>query len=278
VVRRRKIKKSNKAVILLICAGLVGTVRFAALIAIHLITSKQQEAYYASLSAFFVLAADSSLSQNAKQPVYLDVESDLAVLADSPPASMGKIRTLAMDFEAIRKEFPNTAAWIRINGTRVNYPVMYGTDNAYYLTRRPDGSKSRSGSIFIDYRNAPDFLNPNTFIYGHRMRSGAMFGMLSNYGSQSFYDKHPTVSILTPKGDYEVELFAGYTFNQMEETPPMSFSSAKALENYVRDAKRRSMFKSDVEVNFGDRLVTLCTCEYSFDEARLLVVGKLVEK
>jgi len=237
----------------LLSAGIAGTICFAALIAIYLIINRQEEAYYASLSAFFALN---------------DEQAD----------SVGKARMPAMDFEAVQNEFPNAVAWIQIIGTGVNYPVMHGTNNEYYMSRRPDGKNSRSGSIFIDYRNAPDLSSPNTFIYGHRMRSGAMFGTLSNYNSQSFYDKHPTVSIFTPKGNYELELFAGYTFNQKEEKQTMKFADAKAFENYVRNAKRRSMFKSDVEVNFGDRLVTLCTCEYSFDDARLFVVGKLVEK
>jgi len=241
-------------------AGIAGTICFATLIAIYLITNRQEEAYYASLPAFFEIEDGHTVNMNAEtEPVE-------------------KIRMPAMDFEAAKKEFPDVAAWIRINGTGINYPVMYGANNEYYMTRRPDGKKSRSGSIFIDYRNAPDFSNHNTFIYGHHMRSGAMFGMLSNYKNQSYYDKHPTVSIFTSKANYELELFAGYTFNQQEEKQSMKFTDAKALDNYVRSAKQRSMFKSDVEVKFGDRLVTLCTCEYSFDNARLFIVGKLVEK
>jgi len=260
-VRKVQVRKNSKAAILLLCAGVTGTVCFVTLIAIHVITGWQEEAYFASLPAFF------------EQPEHiLDVETDPTVLAGNLPArAPGE---LAIDF---KNEFTDAVAWIRINGTSVNYPIMHRSDNEYYLTRRPDGKASRSGSIFIDYRNAPDFSDQNTFIYGHRMRSGAMFGMLKDYASQSFYEKHQTVSIFTPKGNYSAVLFAGYVFNQIkEETPPMKFADAEALANYVRDAKRRSMFKSDIEVNFGDRLVTLCTCEYSYNEARLLVVGKLV--
>ena len=265
-MRKVQVRRISKAAILLLCAGVTGTVCFVTLIAIHVITGWQEEAYFASLPAFF------------EQPEHiLDVETDPTVLAGHLPTSTEAAREpgeLTTDFE---KEFTDAVAWIRINGTSVNYPIMYRPDNEYYLTRRPDGKASRSGSIFIDYRNAPDFSNQNTFIYGHRMRSGAMFGMLKDYARQSFYEKHQTVSIFTPKGNYNAVLFAGYVFNQIkEEIPPIKFADAEAFADYVRDAKRRSMFKSDIEVNFGDRLVTLCTCEYSYNEARLLVVGKLV--
>jgi sortase B len=169
-------------------------------------------------------------------------------------------------------------AWIRIDGTSVNYPIMYGTDNEYFLNHLPNGKKSKRGSIFIDYRNSPDFSDQNTMIHGHRMRSGAMFGALRHYANQSFYNSHSTVSIFTPEKNFDVKLFAGYTLNQTVETPPLRFRDAESFNSYIKNARQRSIFKSDVEVNHGDRLVTLATCEYSIKEGRLVLVGKLVEK
>ena len=197
----------------------------------------------------------------------------------APPAPPKIIRPSRMNFEPIKKELPETAAWIKLGGTKIDYPVMYrDDDNEYYLTRLPNGKKSSSGSIYIDYRNSPDFSDPNTMVYGHRMKSGAMFGALRYYNNQSFYDQHSVVSIFTPDGDYEVVLFAGYAFDQTVETPPLSFSDEEEFDNFVQTARKRSAFKSDIEVKFGDRLVTLCTCEYSFEEGRLVVIGKLIEK
>ena len=208
------------------------------------------------------------------------LEAYVSMDGDSTPVPTPAkiVRPSAMDFEPIQKELPDAVGWIRIDGTTVNYPIMYGTDNEFYLKHLPDGNKNVRGSIFIDYRNAPDFSQPNTLVYGHRMKSGAMFGILRNYSSQSFYGKHPTVSIFTPEGDYEVVLFAGYALDQMREIPPMGFNDAEDLGKYVQDAKRRSIFKSDVEVSFDDRLVSLCTCDYSVKNGRLVIVGKLTEK
>jgi sortase B len=190
----------------------------------------------------------------------------------------GKANTPTMDFEHIRKEAPDVVAWIRIDGTMIDYPVMYADDNEFYLEHLPNGKKSDQGSLFIDYRNAPDFLDPNTLVYGHRMKSGTMFGTLRYYNNQSYYDKHPTVSIFTPEGNYEAILFAGYTFDQTVEMPPTRFKNAEEFDKYIQDARRRSIFQSDVEVSATDRLVTLATCDYNFEDGRLVIVGKLIEK
>jgi len=107
-----------------------------------------------------------------------------------------------------------------------------------------------------------------------------MFGMLSNYANQSFYDQHSTVSIFTPQGDYEITLFAGYAIDQTVEVVPMEFRDAEDFDRFIQRARSRSMFRSDIEVNFGDRLVTLATCEYTFRDGRgrLVILGKLAEK
>jgi len=222
------------------------------LIAIDLVKDWLDKAYYASLPASFTPIDDS--------------------------ASLETSRVFAVDFEAVQKEAPDAEAWIRIDGTVIDYPVMYGKDNEYYLTRLPNGKKSKSGSIFIDYRNAPDFSDANTLIHGHHMRSGAMFGTLKNYAKQSFYDNHRTAYISTPEKNFEVMLFAGYKLDHTVEIPPLTFKDAKDFDKYIRDVKRRSIFKSDVEVTAGDRLVCLATCDYSFDNSRLVIVGKLIEK
>lgn len=203
-----------------------------------------------------------------------DEEADEA----APPAPEKKTRPSRMNFEPIKKELPEVEAWIKLSGTKMDYPVMYGSDNEFYLNHLPNGKQSSSGSIFIDCRNSPDFSDPNTLIYGHRMKSGAMFGVLRYYSNQSYYDKHPVISIFTPDGDYDVELIAAYAFDQTVETPHFVFDDEEDFDNYIREARRRSPFKSGVEVSCGDRLVTLCTCEYTFEEGRLIVVGKLTEK
>lgn len=182
-----------------------------------------------------------------------------------------------VDFNALRELNPEHTAWIQIPGTVINYPVMQGDDNDYYLKHLPDGKQNKMGSIFLDYRNSPDFTDKNTLIYGHYMKSGDMFAALKKYHEQSFYDRHPTVSLFTPEKDYALELYAGYLLDSAKEVPPLKFKSEADFEQYLADIKKRSVFKSEVSVSTEDKLVTLVTCAYDFENARLIIVGKLTD-
>jgi SrtB family sortase len=151
-----------------------------------------------------------------------------------------------VDFNAMRENFPNIVAWIKSED--MNYPVVQATDNNFYLSRLPNGDEHVMGSIFLDYRNTHDFSDKNIFIYGHNMRSGDMFGSLKNCEKKD-------ISIFTPSQDYALELIEGYVID-------------------VTDAKKRSLFGSDSEINSDDRLVHLVTCTQSKSK-RLVIVGRL---
>lgn len=182
-----------------------------------------------------------------------------------------------VDFAALRESNPDVVAWIKCEDMAINYPVAQGTDNAYYLSHLPDGTESAAGAIFLDYRNAPDFTDDNSAIYGHHMRTGDMFTALENYKSQAFYEEHPSLEIYTPEGDYAMELLAGYVVDANWETLPLDFANVADFEKYIAEIRRRSTFASEVAVSPEDRLVSLCTCTYDFSNARLIIVGKLAE-
>lgn len=189
-----------------------------------------------------------------------------------------------VDFGDLNERYePITAAWLVIEGTIIDYPVMYregdkGNNNDYFLRRLPDGTSHRNGSIYIDGRNSPDFTDKNTVVYGHNMGSGDMFGSLKQYRSQEFYEQHPIAYIYTPDKDYALVLFAGYDLDSAYEVPPMSFRNSEDFLSHIARIKRRSVFKSDVEVSADDLIVSLATCSVSSNRnARLILVGKLVE-
>ena len=273
--------KTNKAALLLLFAGIIGTVYFATLAGNDIIEDRQVEAYYASLSV--VVRTDDfdnnpSVKNDAANTAPKEVPGAKARTGSARNDTKSAVNKVpVVDFEAIRREVPGVIAWIRINGTVINYPVMHGTDNEYYLTRLPNGKASKSGSIFIDYRNTPDFSNANTLLHGHRMKSGTMFAALKNYSSQAFYEQHRIAFISTPEKNYELIFFAGYRLNQTVEIPPLKFKNAEDFDKYIQDIKKRSIFKSDVKVSAKDKLVTLATCEYQVNDDRLVIVGKLVE-
>ena len=180
-----------------------------------------------------------------------------------------------VDFKLLNESLPGISAWIKLENTVLDYPIMQGTDNNYFLGHLPDGTKHRSGSIFFDYRNNADLSDKNTLIYGHESRTGDMFGILKSYRKQSFYEANPIIYIYTQEKDYKLLLFAGYLVDSGVESPPLDFRDDAAFISHIEAIKQRSLFRSDVEVSADDRIISLCTCAYDYPNARLVIVGKI---
>ena len=106
------------------------------------------------------------------------------------------LRWPAVDFDALSEINPDIVAWIYIEDTEINYPVVQGTDNQYYLKRLFNGKWNGSGCIFLDSRNSPDLSDRHSIIYGHHMKNGTMFSGLTEYKKQGFYEGHPVVLLM----------------------------------------------------------------------------------
>ena len=178
---------------------------------------------------------------------------------------------------ALKRTGNRVVSWLRLEGTIIDYPVMQCGNNDYYLSHLPDGTEHKMGSIYLDYENSPDFTDKNSVIYGHHMKSGDMFTTLKYYNDQSFYDKHPVVLLSTFDADYEILLFGGYIVDAASEYIPFYFADDSEFLSYISEVRKRSVFRSDVEINENDRIVSLCTCSYEYENARMLVIGKLTE-
>lgn len=267
----KKVKSKLTCVMLIIGAAAIAACAYGLLH--EIITDRQGTDYYSGLMEDILVIPDIEIPL-ADSPFAdsIDVESEEAVEEDAAPVE----KTRLLDFEALREKCPDAVAWVRCEGTPIDYPIVQGEDNEYYLSHLPDGNKNKVGSIFVDYRNSGDFSDKNTLVYGHRVKGDEMFSTLKKYGEQMFYDEHPVLYLYAPDANYIVELYAGYVIDSGSETPPMSFSGESDFERYIVKAKRRSVFKSDVSVSFEDRLLTLCTCDYSYTNARFILIGKLV--
>lgn len=183
------------------------------------------------------------------------------------------------DFAALRAINPDIAGWLECPGTVLNYPVVQGTDNSYYLKHLFNRDTNAYGAPFVDCANAPGFTDENTIIYGHHMKNGSMFASLVNYKQQAYYDAHPVLYLSTPDGVYRVELFAGYVTSGRADNPvyTRNFGDKALFLHFLMDAKAKSDFAADVRVTAEDRILTLSTCTYEYDEARYVVLGKLVK-
>ena len=185
-------------------------------------------------------------------------------------------RRISMDFTELKQINADIIGWLYAEGVNIDYPVLRAEDNEYYLKRLYNGRGNSSGSLFADFNNKGDFSDRNTVIYGHHMANGTMFGSLGRYRYQSFYEAAPTMMLYTPEGDYLVELICGTVENGYDTFFSFDFESDEEFLRYVDSFRSRSTFQSDVEVEPGDRLISLCTCAYAFENARYVVIGKLV--
>ena len=182
----------------------------------------------------------------------------------------GDPEQIEVDFAELAKLNDDIVAWIYCPNTQINYPIVQGSDNDYYLYRLLDGSWNVNGTIFMDYRNKSDFSDSNTMVYGHNMRSGAMFNAVIAYKKQSFYDKHPYMYIITPEQKYRLDLFAGCVVPSVSD-----IYDREPTADVIRSCIANSTFRSTIGYPTHN-IVTLSTCTYEYDDARYVVLGELV--
>ena len=181
-----------------------------------------------------------------------------------------------VDFNALGEINPNIVGWLILEDTQINYPVVQGSDNVKYTNHLFDGRRNATGALFVDSYNQPNFADRNTIIYGHNMRDGSMFSVLEQYREQCFFSAHPWIFLLTPEQNYVVELVAGYTSDVQSSAWRLDFSDDTEVEDWINERQKKSDFVSDVQTRQADRFVTLSTCSWAFDDARYVVVGRLM--
>lgn len=196
--------------------------------------------------------------------------------------------------KSIRQVNDDVVGWIKISNTQVDYPVcQYEYDdeegNAFYLHNDLYGNYLERGTIFMDYRDVfgadESKQTDNIVLYGHNMRSGAMFGDLHNYRKdESFYEENPIIEFSSNYKDYKYIIFAylitsgDYGESSYGDDFPYwdihDLSNESDFYDYVETIDERSYIHPDIDVQYGDKLLTLSTCYLDSDNSRLLVVGR----
>lgn len=199
-----------------------------------------------------------------------DEQSALAVTKEMVKAWLELI-----DTEKLRKENGDYACWMYAPGTPIDYPVVHGEDNEYYLNHLFGGKKNSSGSLFIDYRNLSGFRDPNTLIYGHAMTNKSMFGTLIQYEEQAYYEGNPYVLVIADEQILLLEIFAGYTTTYRDHSYDLSLSDEDAMQEFIDKALEKSDFETQVDVQTTDNVVTLATCSRAFKNARYVVITRV---
>ena len=196
-------------------------------------------------------------------------------LPELAPDAAPRINQSIVDLQATYSE---AVGWLTIPNTRVDYPFAQGESNATYLRMDLDQRPSAAGTLFMDFRNSRGFSDFNTIIFGHHMKNGSMFGTLQQFNSQTFFDANRTGTIFLADKTYEITFIAfaviapddAVIYNPVIETD----ADAVAFLDHVR---RIARYYRNVGATVDDRFVTLSTCNYEFDDARMVLIGRLTE-
>ncbi len=183
---------------------------------------------------------------------------------------------IEVDFAKLTSLNSSVIGWIYCEGTVINYPVVYGVDNSYYLDHDYTGAACGSGAIFTDAQNIKGFVDSNIVVYGHHMSDMSMFAILDYWQKQDYYNEHPVMWLLTPEQDYRVEIFAAYEAQADSSTYTIFRGPGPQLDNYLRYAAEKSGISTRVTLDPDARYVLLSTCAYGNALARSVVHAKLV--
>ncbi len=181
-----------------------------------------------------------------------------------------------IDWNALAAVDSNIAAWIELEGSTIDYPVVHGTDNSWYLKHLMDGTYNDAGTVFIDAENHADFSDRVTVMYAHHMLDDPlMFAEVENYKDQSYYDSHKKFLIHTPEAEYEMYPVAGYVTSGTAGYIQLSFASDEEYTEYVNSFIARSTFVSEETIGPADQALMLSTCSYDIADGRYVLIGRL---
>lgn len=187
-----------------------------------------------------------------------------------------------LQVKELQGQNPDIIGWLEIENTNINYPVLQGTDNSYYMTHNYKKENSKNGSIFLNADYNWNIPSNNFLIYGHNLGNGMMFQELLKYEKERFYQEHPIIRFTTAKEDAEYEIisvFKSRVYYKSEKNVfrYYYFINSKSEEEYnqfVKNAKNASLYPIDTTANYGDQLITLSTCSYYVEDGRFAVVGR----
>ena len=184
--------------------------------------------------------------------------------------------------EELKKENSDIVGWLEIEGTSINYPVLQGTDNEFYMTHNYKKEKSKNGSIFLNKDYDWNIESNNLLIYGHNINNGTMFQELLKYENESFYKEHPKIRFTTENEDSIYDIISAFKSKVYYKSEKNVFryyyfinpKSEEEYMEYIENAKKASLYNIEETATYGDRLITLSTCSYYVQDGRFAVVAR----
>lgn len=260
-------KREKKRKVLIVLASLVAVASLG-YFGVYYFMSSRTNVDYENLAA---LKGSRSLSNGAyTEPIKVNKTGDEA------PDILAEYQTL---FSKNMK----LAGWLKIDGTKIDYPVMQTTDNEYYLNHNFNQEKDNNGSLFLDCECSLYPQSTNMIIYGHHMKSGNMFGNLQKYAKEDYGKEHKTIYFDTifEKGTYEI-MYVFYS--KVYDNDELVFkyyqfinaNSETEFDYYMDEMQKLSLYDTGVKAHYGDKLLTLSTCDHSQTDGRFAVIAKKI--
>ncbi len=182
-------------------------------------------------------------------------------------------------YQALYEQNEDFVGWIKIDDTLISYPVMQSIDNPdFYLKHAFDKSYSNYGVPYIDEACATGLSN-NIIIYGHNMSNGSMFADLLKYASQDYYEAHPVICFDTLSQLSQYQIVAVFRFDTNNETfhfNEFTDMNEEEFAEYMSNCHERQLYDTGYTAMRGDELITLSTCEYTYENGRFVVVAKKI--
>lgn len=208
---------------------------------------------------------------------------DTTATTDTQDPTGESVNPNGAKFAALRDKNSDFIGWISIDGTNLDFPVMYApTNKDFYLRHDFNKEYSIYGVPYLDEKTTlgANAESDNLIIYGHNMKTGTIFGCLTGYKKADYYQQHPYIEFDTVYGDAQYEVFAAFAIDVVNDT---SFvynqyvdMDEESYNAYVEEVCRRSDVDTGIRPAYGEQLLTLSTCEYSTDNGRFAVVARRV--
>ena len=177
-----------------------------------------------------------------------------------------------IDYEKLKKENPDTVGWLYYPCLNINYPIMQDDDNSFYIKHTFSGDKNAAGSIFLDADADKEFSDNNTFLYGHNMTDGSMFGHLKEIRDEEFLEENPCFWIYTEDGWHKYVIFSYHDAKKTDDTFKIRFDDKEEYKEFLNHIVEIS--EKNIEVNLSEesKIVSLSTCT-SDSSVRFVVHG-----
>lgn len=184
-----------------------------------------------------------------------------------------------VDFETLKQTNLDTIAWIKVNGTAIEYPVVKTTNNDYYMNHAFDKTYNSAGWIFMDYKDKSDGTDKNMVLYGHNRRDGSMFGTLKNILTEDWLGnkENHLIPFITEKEKAEYQVFSVYRIEKEDYYITTGFKTDEEYKKFLNTIKARSIKDFGIEVDIEDQIITLSTCASNNKYRVVLHAKKIIE-